>query len=140
MSFGQQLERVAISEGGNTIGNTQVELSVTIGEPAVKNHDAPSVFLSEGVEQGRELFNLSVIHLEEASIRVYPNPASDQIVVTSDMVVDQITIMNSAGQEVLAVEINSTQKIIQLKHLPGGLYYIRIGTSGYQTISKFIKI
>ncbi|MGB1038548.1 MAG: T9SS type A sorting domain-containing protein [Bacteroidia bacterium] len=138
--YAQQIERDAVSQGGNTIENTNVKLSVTIGETAAEVHNTASVLLSEGLEQHRNLFTLSVMKVENLKLTLYPNPASNKLQVSSDVVVEKVIIMNGMGQDVLTIPMHSKTKTIQVGQLPAGMYFVKINQSNTQFISKFIKI
>lgn len=138
--YAQQIERDGVSQGGNTIENINVKLSVTIGETAAEVHNTSSVILSEGLEQHRNLFTLSVLKVENLKLTLYPNPTSSQLRISSDVSVQRVIIMNGMGQDVLTIPMHSKTKTIQVGQLPAGMYFVKINQSNNQFISKFIKI
>jgi hypothetical protein len=63
------------------------------------------------------------------SIAVFPNPATDLVVIRADEKIEDIQIRNIAGMEVFSLPGNktSTQEVI-VSGFPAGLYFIRIKT------------
>lgn len=76
--------------------------------------------------------------LEKNAVRIYPNPANDQVYIVSDADINSISITNIAGQ----VVYNSNQvsdNHIDVSSLISGVYIIHVATdSGIKTV-RFIK-
>ncbi|MBE7169839.1 MAG: T9SS type A sorting domain-containing protein [Williamsia sp.] len=71
---------------------------------------------------------------------VYPNPASETIVVdinTKEAVSGKLVIFNAAGQPVLSQQFNSNHAVVSISQLPAGIYYLRQGNTG--SFVKFMK-
>jgi hypothetical protein len=78
---------------------------------------------------------------EDSSMTVFPNPASDQLVVTvSDNVICQeIAVYNCIGVSVLKMDnINAHRVTIYLAHVPDGQYVLRAKTDKGFLYRKFI--
>ena len=74
------------------------------------------------------------------SISVYPNPASQSIVVdinTKENGAGNLTIFNAAGQPVISQPFSSNHAVIQISQLSAGIYYLKQGNAG--AFVKFIK-
>lgn len=69
---------------------------------------------------------------------IYPNPAHEQIQIMLDKV-DSLRVYNSRGLLVLD-EQNLNSKILDIKSLKPGLYFIEIYTNGNRIVTKFIKL
>jgi putative ubiquitin-RnfH superfamily antitoxin RatB of RatAB toxin-antitoxin module len=67
--------------------------------------------------------------------KVYPNPASNQLTISTEREIQEITIVNSIGQSV----INTTNKNINIESLEIGIYYIQLISEDKLHIQKFIK-
>lgn len=65
--------------------------------------------------------NFSTVEVESNQWVIYPNPASDVLYVTSDVLSGSVEIINANGQLVERQHLNSE---ISVKHLPNGLYTI----------------
>ena len=80
------------------------------------------------------------VTVSAASVTVYPNPASQTIMVdvnTKGTASGILTIFNAAGQPVISQPFNSNHTVIGISQLPAGIYYLRQGSSG--VVIKFIK-
>jgi hypothetical protein len=93
-----------------------------------------------GLAVGMESFDFSVLGIEDNilqnSIKIYPNPASDIIHISSSIEIEQIKMFDVLGKEVL-----STNKTLQIKinHLQSGIYFLKIfGIEGSSATKKII--
>lgn len=77
----------------------------------------------------------------ESLIRVYPNPASDFIVVTTPLPDYTAVISDALGRVVLNTVLDSAENKIALNGMAKGMYYVSIKNSHGETSStfKFIK-
>ena len=66
---------------------------------------------------------------------LYPNPANDIITISSDLEIESIEILTSAGQIVLS----SNTKSIDVNSLTAGIYYAKVSSSDASSVIKFIK-
>ncbi len=77
---------------------------------------------------------------------IYPNPATDHLIVTVTSVSDKkawLTVTNQQGKQLHTQELNRIKGIIQysvnIKTLPPGMYYLQLTTSSGMKSVKFIK-
>ena len=84
---------------------------------------------------------LSTIDYEATNIRVFPNPAFENLYITSkDRNIKSVIINNVLGNQVLSNEtLNNTSSIISLKELQSGLYFVKISTHFHSKTFKIIK-
>jgi hypothetical protein len=87
---------------------------------------------------------LTGIEQQEApgiGIRLYPNPVTDRLIITSGDVIEQIEIFDIRGQQLIMISgINSTRKDILTADLPAGVYLVRsTSLAGEVTTGRFIK-
>jgi hypothetical protein len=78
---------------------------------------------------------------EDSSITIYPNPASDQLVVTvpDHTLCQEISVYNCIGVAVLRMEnVNSHRATVYLAHIPDGQYVLRVKTDRGMLYRKFI--
>ena len=74
----QMVQRQAITSGGTaTVTATGLQVSQTIGQPAVKSWANSSLIVSEGFQQGTELATSTEDLSDFASFNVFPNPMSE---------------------------------------------------------------
>jgi hypothetical protein len=72
------------------------------------------------------------------SIAVYPNPASANITIEST-IKGSLSILNSSGQIILQQELAEPTITIDVSHLPGGVYLIRVMGEKKMLVGKIIK-
>ena len=72
---------------------------------------------------------------EQVDINFYPNPVQSVINISSSKKIDQITVYNLQGQEL--VKTNKTS--FDVSHLPSGYYFMKISSGARIFTKKFIK-
>ncbi len=83
---------------------------------------------------------LSNTEFDLSSILVYPNPATDYLVISSPQkTIDQIMVYNYLGQLVLETQPNTMETQIELNGLNSGLYLVQISAEGKLETQKVIK-
>jgi len=70
------------------------------------------------------------------NIKIYPNPSSTALTITSDDKISQITITNLLGQTLFTGNYNSEQVAVNVADLPAGLYLVRVNDT---EVRKFVK-
>ncbi len=70
------------------------------------------------------------------AICIYPNPAADEITITSPINIDQVTILNLVGQSLLNHSANANTITLDISKLSRGIYFVKLNGS---EIRKFIK-
>jgi hypothetical protein len=53
--------------------------------------------------------------------------------------IEQMTICNAIGQEMIAQPINAMQTIVNVGFLPSGVYYITLTGDNGTAVMKFVK-
>ena len=129
-SLGYTLMRVIISETENPVEITPCEL-YAYGETEdylVKVDDGSNVF---------ELSN------EDGMFIVYPNPATDKLLVECLLPVSQnfsAEVFSATGQQCLFIEGIINKAVLDISRLNRGVYFIRLKMSnGEWAIKKFVK-
>jgi hypothetical protein len=69
-------------------------------------------------------------------IKIYPNPAFNEITVSSFDQINKIELINYLGQKVFAKEYTSQNAYINISNFPAGLYFIKVND---KYIEKLIK-
>ena len=62
----------------------------------------------------------------ESTLRVFPNPASEQLNVTCEEPMQSLALFNTTGQRVRQMEPCGSEAQIPLSGLPRGLYLLRV--------------
>ncbi len=75
----------------------------------------------------------------KTSFKIYPNPSSSEITVTSEKVINSISIQNAAGQEVIILKPKENKSTFDISRLNNGLYIIAVESDQKIVTSKFIK-
>jgi hypothetical protein len=79
--------------------------------------------------------SLSVTDAVKQSFKIYPNPASDFVIIETQDNIKDINIYSVSGQKVL----NTQNKKINIQGLKTGIYFIEIKTDHSTTTHKIIK-
>ena len=81
---------------------------------------------------------LAIPNFENSFFTIYPNPASDQLYITSEnYVIENVTIYSALGKKVIELENFDTS--IDVSYLSEGMYFIEVSTSKGKSVQKFIK-
>ncbi len=83
---------------------------------------------------------LSVEEPIEINFIIYPNPAKDIIVVSSDYQLNTITIYNMLGKRILEQLPNDNEVTIDISSLSNGIYLVNLKTETGNSISKKVII
>ena len=59
-------------------------------------------------------------------IAIFPNPVTDILNITSSETISEIKIVNTLGQVVKRIEVNSDNAVCDVENLPNGFYVVRI--------------
>lgn len=127
---------VAISQDNILIGKGIVSGgTVTINFPALANNNPLAVTATKqnyGTYQGPVQVGNGPAGIEEleASIVLYPNPSSDVVtVISSGGTLEQVELINTAGQVISTFAANGSPVTINLNTLSSGSYFARVITS-----------
>lgn len=75
--------------------------------------------------------------LSQDGIKVYPNPTTNHININTDIIINQVVIVDSSGK--IVETIQNPSNVINLSTLKAGIYYITITYDGTQQTHKVIK-
>ena len=79
-------------------------------------------------------------NLVNASVpNVYPNPATEHIYLDGLSQVAQVQVFNTSGVKLLDMVITENGEMIDVSHLPTGMYVVRIISRGDKYHSKLLK-
>ncbi len=73
---------------------------------------------------------------EAITVQLYPNPATEYVIIETNMTAHDIEIYNLSGQLVQQVRQNKTERIqLDVSHLTTGLYLVKVSNdTNTQTI------
>ena len=123
LAIGESLE---VTVGLTMIAKGYIETSIVVIS------DLASQYIT--VKLNEEIFD-GVVENLAASFEVYPNPMNNTLYINGD--VQDVTIFNAVGQQVLFVE---SRNEINVEDLSEGLYFVRISDkNGNSVVKKIVK-
>jgi hypothetical protein len=137
LSFGQNIDRDVVSSAGDNYETSTTSLSWTLGEVATESFTNTNNTLSQGFHQG----NLFISSIEDEldldfSIKAYPNPVMDILIVETQDQDLKYQIINMNGEVVGNGIFTSEKEEVDFTNLPCGIYFLSV--SGNKT-HKIIK-
>jgi len=122
-----------VSGGEITMGEGTYQITVLWGEPGSGTVDLTET-VGDNCVGTAETFEVTVddcIGIEENGendLRIYPNPATDQLNIQSELTIKSIKLMDMTGKEILKLQLHSTKHQINTSHLNSGIYLLLIET------------
>jgi hypothetical protein len=68
--------------------------------------------------------------------RIFPNPASNQVIIASPMEVNRVKLFDNNGHLVMDIQMNTMQFRIDISKLDSGIYFIKLGTAEGEILKK----
>jgi len=72
-------------------------------------------------------------------IRLYPNPVSDYLSISTKKAMDKIEIVNVSGQSILKIENPDLINTINTTDLSNGIYFVHFIYNGQSWSKMFVK-
>ena len=125
----------------SNINSTQINGAGLFVSPTGYLFASPS---NSGVYRSVDPVTNSTVSLEDISeisgaFSVYPNPANDQIFISSDVEADgKVEVLNSIGQVVYSENMKSMNFNIDVSGFTNGMYILKIKTTNGTNTSKFV--
>ena len=140
----QTKQEVIASAGGYNTGGG-LSISWTLGETIIPTYQSVDLILTHGFQQ-----QVIITTVEEnidvlVDIKVFPNPASDIITIQFESPVSGeigLTILDSRGRLTKkdVIEINMSEKKVNLQDLAAGIYYLRLTKGKLVNVYKVVKL
>ena len=70
---------------------------------------------------------------------MYPNPTSTVFTIEANNVIENVTLYNVLGQEVLAKTSNSNSVTLDVANLQSGVYVVKSMIGGVAATSRLVK-
>ncbi|MFD1015358.1 T9SS type A sorting domain-containing protein [Winogradskyella rapida] len=90
-----------------------------------------------GAYEYNSTLGIDDVSLNTNSVKLYPNPASDKLFISTTAQVERLVIYNINGQ--LVKQTNALTNSVDVSQLPSGLYMVQIQTNTNTTTQKFLK-
>ena len=79
------------------------------------------------------------INQNELTFSIAPNPAQNEITISSERNYNTIEIINFLGQTVISQNATAQKTTIDVSQLMGGVYFVRIVSDNGTNVQKFVK-
>lgn len=109
-------------------------------EEATSPHECVCVVKSivSNQEEKEEVSEMLVSNNLE--VKVFPNPVKQNVIISSETVINSITIVNMNGQVVNSTQVNDTQIELNIQSYQNGIYFIHSNFDDKIVTSKVIKV
>jgi hypothetical protein len=150
LALEEEIDYVIIYEGTSNTGNVIAALTGhTLPSPATYYISSPSVYIEftsnaslrdDGFKITYQSGN-NINDIANSNLSVYPNPATDIIVVETPENINNVKIFNSLGQNVLNQNFQNQNKIqLNIENIIPGLYIIETSLDNGLKLRKTINI
>jgi len=82
---------------------------------------------------------LAVSQFSNDSFEIFPNPASDKITIQAAKNIENITIYNMLGQEIISKNPSTSVANINVSTLQNGMYIVKSTTAGKTKTTRIVK-
>ena len=146
LSAGAQTNGIVSTAGASNIkGN--VALSWIIGQPvAAASTDAgKTIILTQGLQENMVVTSVNENSYTPGKLSLYPNPAGDILNLRFDEAVPgdiAVALVDAKGNPVKndRIEAATTEKQLDLRSIPSGIYYIRLTHGNLINVYKVVKL
>ena len=126
---------VPITALGGVVANNLTRSDVAqigITTAMVSNVWYDNIYLHKNTTLSSENFNVS-------KVRLYPNPATNILNIESVVAIQNISVVNVLGQEVITKNVDNSSVSLDISNLQAGIYVLRTSIDGNISSTKFIK-
>lgn len=89
-----------------------------------------------GAYEYNSTLSVDDISLDENTVKLYPNPATDVVNIKTNQTIKNVRVFNVNGQKVLDI---ANQSQINISNLPTGMYFLNITTNQSNQTIKILK-
>ena len=116
-------------------------ITLMLGYNGANDASANATFLFDDIEIiSNTLSNGNNLSLNIDQFNAFPNPSKDRVTISSkNKSIKNIVLYNILGKEILELQPNSLSAIIDISHLPDGIYIAKILTSSGVGSLKLLK-
>ena len=110
------------------------EYNSNVNQRSVLN--ATEVRLADSVQVNQ----IGIVEASDIELVVYPNPATDYAMVSSNAVITEVAIINTLGQTIATIPANAENVQINTQDLAKGVYMISIKTAEGSAVKKLTVV
>jgi hypothetical protein len=129
-----ELNSFSIAGGGSALRNSIKEIVIS---GARANNNVPLYLYFDNLYFHKN--TLGTTSNELVKFSMYPNPANDVLNINAQSTINNVSVYNLLGQEVLSTSPNEMQLSIDVNSLNAGIYIVKATIDGVETSSKFTK-
>jgi hypothetical protein len=78
--------------------------------------------------------------LTNTIVEIYPNPTSDQVVITSEQLITKILLYDGSGRQLQQIVLSAFQTKVDLSNISPGTYIVKIFTGDGAVTKKIMKL
>ena len=126
-TMAQSLDNEIISAGGHFGNNAGGTLSATLGESFTNTLTSQNLMLTQGFQQPMFVITgITTVGDQKLKVRVYPNPTSDYLYITSDEEGLSFSILDLAGTEMAVGKLSLSENFISLNQYSVGVFFVKV--------------
>jgi hypothetical protein len=127
--------------GNNVTGNTFDPTTATIGSTPVSYVYVDANGCSDTAQSSIYVdICLGADAIVEGGFNAYPNPFSDQIVLSSSKIIEQVEVYNASGQLMFTQQTQTSMVELNMNAYESGVYFIRITGAGETKMVTAVKL
>ena len=130
------LDTVTISQG-----ETYIFFGKLLTEQGIYYDTLQTVYGCDSIFELNLMYRTSIVERQLLNIRIYPNPTSSQLTIESgQLTIDKIEIFDVMGRlQIAESRKQNREMIVDISHLPTGIYFLKIKTKIGIVTQKVIK-
>ena len=82
---------------------------------------------------------LSIGDYTKQTIQLFPNPANSKLVITSNKVIDRLTVIDINGRTLNEIQLSKLEYTLDVSSLTKGVYFLELQSGESKMTKKFIK-
>ena len=130
---------VTIGRTWNAPQGTPYSLSIKLftSSPNGKLDNIPS---NDTASYSTTVLGINETHVENQSINIYPNPASNIIHIDNNFELNtSISLSDITGKEIMTIANPKNQFDLDVSNLPGGIYFVKVWNEDGMKVEKIVK-
>ena len=122
----QDVDQYVIGTAGNHAANGNLSLSWTIGEVIIETFEKPFAAVTQGLHQSQITIITLLKDLKVHSLKVYPNPTVDRVLIESTGKNQEFVLYNANGKIILMGKLERPIVELDFSSYATGTYLFRV--------------